>query len=103
MKNSACPNCGSKEIIPVLKLELGEELDKTKDNIYVELNELEPNPRPRFWFQKQVRAGLRISMCGACGYCELYTLEYVAMLEAYKKGYRSGLRSKRHNPYYLRR
>jgi hypothetical protein len=103
MKENTCPKCGSAEIIPVLKLELGEQREKADDGIYVQLDELEPNPRPRFWRQKQVRAGLHISMCGACGHCELYTLEYVLMLEAYKKGYRSGFRSRRHSSYFLRR
>jgi len=95
MKNETCPNCGSTEIIPVLRLEHNGILEKTEDNLYVELVEPEPTPRPRFWIQKNQRAGLRLSMCGNCGYCEFYSLEYSLMLEAYKKGYRSKRRATR--------
>lgn len=83
-----CPECSSTEIIPDL-LVFADRSTSGQNPPYVSLTEPEPEKRPFIWMPKSVSVGFRAAVCGGCGYTHLYTTQHAALLDAYKKGYKS--------------
>lgn len=78
-----CPKCQSTEIIEGLDLRGGE-----GNPPYLMISEPEPPNRPFIWMPKFERSFIKASVCGSCGYTELYTVNHQQMNEAHKKALR---------------
>ncbi len=76
-----CPACGSNEIIPDLIAFTG---TRDVDHLFVNLV---PQKGQR---GNDVNIGFRMAVCGSCGHAELYTKYPGDLLEAHKKGYKTG-------------
>src|SRR5262245_48715487 len=81
-----CPQCGSRDIVSDL-IVFADEATVGQNPPYVKLIEPEPAKRPFIWMAKDVKAGFRAAICGACGHTEFYTRQHAEILEAHKKGY----------------
>jgi len=83
-----CPHCSSNEIVSDL-IVYTDAAGVGQDPPFVKLVEPEPAKRPFVWMPKDVKAGFRAAVCGACGHTEFYTRQHAEILEAHKKGYAS--------------
>ena len=80
MKNNSCPKCGSTEIIHDAEVRDYDASSYRALSVYVALRKPEGG-----FFKKTTESGeLRASVCGGCGYTELYATNYQAMLKASK-------------------
>lgn len=70
-----CPQCGSTEIIPDLFVVTG-------NNLYAALNLQPPKGSKAQEFYTRCQA----SVCGSCGYMELYANDAAKLLAAYRSG-----------------
>jgi len=84
MKNNKCPNCDSSEIITDLKVRGSGDLPA-----YVSISEPDPPNKPFIWIPKSEQSFFTASVCGDCGYTELHAINHKALLDGYKKGYKS--------------
>lgn len=57
---------------------------------YVDITEPEPANRPFIWSPKSEQSQFVAYVCGECGYTEYYAVNYKALNEGRKKGFRSG-------------
>jgi len=85
MKSGTCPKCGSNEILPELRLKGG-----SGHPSYVDIMEAEPANRPFVWSPKSEQSQFTVYICCSCGYTEYYAVNYKALSEGRKKGYKSG-------------
>lgn len=85
MKSGTCPKCGSNEILPELRLKGG-----SGHPSYVDIMEPEPPNRPFVWSPKSEQSQFVVYVCCGCGYTEYYAVNYKALNEGHKKGYKSG-------------
>ena len=79
--NSRCPKCQSPEIIPKVRIVdfAHGEMDKRSLKVEVEEN-------PAAWVFKGIHRGtLTATICGACGFAELYVSNPQELLEAYRR------------------
>jgi predicted nucleic-acid-binding Zn-ribbon protein len=81
-----CPECGSTDIVPDL-IVFADAATSGQNPPYVKLVEPEPAKLPFIWMPKDVKAGFRAAICGACGHTQFYTKQHAEILEAHKKGY----------------
>jgi hypothetical protein len=81
-----CPEYGSTEIVADL-IVFSDSAGIGQNPPFVKLVEPEPAKRPFVWMPKDVKAGFRAAVCGACGYTQFYTNQHAELLEAHKKGY----------------
>jgi predicted nucleic-acid-binding Zn-ribbon protein len=80
MKDTACPKCGSNEIIREAEVRDYDAQSYRRLSVYVPLR----NPQGGL-IKKTTESGeLRAWVCGQCGYTELYATNYQAMLQAGK-------------------
>ena len=86
MPLSACPKCQSTDILPPLPV-YGQQ-STLEPPLMAVLLEPEPAKRPFVWVQGTQRTYFHASICGRCGYSELYATEPQKLLDAYRKGYR---------------
>lgn len=77
-----CPKCGSAEIVPDLLLFTGYDMQQV-NVAYVSMEDPERK-------EANVEVGFRVDVCGDCGYSELRTKWHEDLLEARKKGFKSG-------------
>jgi len=78
MNQTPCPKCGSNEIIHDAEVRDYDASSYRRLNVYVPLR----NPQGGF-IKKTTESGeLRASVCGGCGYTELFATNYQAMLNA---------------------
>jgi predicted nucleic-acid-binding Zn-ribbon protein len=78
MKNNPCPKCGSSEIMQGAEVRDYDASSYRRLGVYVALQ----TPEGGF-FKKTTESGeLLASVCGECGYTELYATNYQAMLRA---------------------
>jgi predicted nucleic-acid-binding Zn-ribbon protein len=82
---TTCPKCGAADLIANLPVFGG---GSTEPPLHVDLRQPEPKPRPMIWQQDKQRAFFHATVCGACGYAELYATEPAKLLAAYRKGYK---------------
>jgi predicted nucleic-acid-binding Zn-ribbon protein len=85
MKSGTCPKCGSNEILPELPLHGG-----GGHPTYVDIKEPEPTPLPFVWMPKSEQSQFLAYVCCGCGYTEYYAINYKALAEGRKKGFKSG-------------
>ncbi len=85
MKSGTCPKCGSNEILAELRLHGGE-----GHPTYVDITQPEPANRPFIWLPKSEQSQFAAYVWGRCGYTEYYAVNYKALNEGRKKGYKSG-------------
>ena len=85
MPLTVCPKCNSKDILPPVPTfsETG-----TVTPLFAVIREPEPSPRPFVWKPGAQKSVFLASICGNCGYTELYATEPAKLLAAYRKGYR---------------
>ncbi len=80
MKDNSCPKCGSTEIIHDAEVRDYDASSYRALSVYVALRQPEGG-----FFKKTTESGeLLASVCGGCGYTELYATNYQAMLKASK-------------------
>jgi predicted nucleic-acid-binding Zn-ribbon protein len=80
MKDAPCPKCGSREIIYDAEVRDYDSSSYRRLSVYVALKKPEGG-----FFKKTNESGeLVASVCGACGYTELYATNHQAMLRASK-------------------
>jgi predicted nucleic-acid-binding Zn-ribbon protein len=84
MKSGTCPKCGSNEILADLRVRGGE-----GHPMYVGIVEPEPANRPFIWSPKNEQSQFTAHVCGACGYTEYYAVNFHALNEGRKKGFKS--------------
>jgi predicted nucleic-acid-binding Zn-ribbon protein len=84
MKSGTCPKCGSNEILADLRVRGGE-----GHPMYVGIVEPEPANRPFIWSPKNEQSQFMAYVCGTCGYTEYYAVNYQALNEGRKKGFKS--------------
>jgi predicted nucleic-acid-binding Zn-ribbon protein len=84
MKSGTCPKCGSNEILAELTLHGG-----SGHPSHVDIMEPEPANRPFIWSPKSEQSQFKVYVCGGCGYTEYYAINYKALNEGRKKGYKS--------------
>lgn len=82
----SCPNCGSAEIVPGLRLHT-EEAVSGHQPVYVKLVEPEPEKAGFLWTRSEEKSYFYASICGQCGYTALFAQYPEELLEAYKKGF----------------
>jgi predicted nucleic-acid-binding Zn-ribbon protein len=88
MKDGKCPKCRSDHVIPGLNVYA--HAQEGGGSIYVQLKQPEPEKRPFIWKQDYKNASFQAWVCGECGYTEYYAVRPADMLEAHKKGYKTG-------------
>jgi predicted nucleic-acid-binding Zn-ribbon protein len=88
MKDGKCPKCTSNNVIPGLRVYA--HAQEGGGSIYVQLEQPEPENRPFIWKQDTQSTTFQAWVCGECGYTEYYATKPTQMLEAHKKGYRTG-------------
>lgn len=83
MKNAtSCPKCGSDKIIPRVRIIDRYDTDPTKKSDL----ELEVYQKPSAWIFKGTKAGaLQASVCGACGYVELFVENPAELYAVYEQ------------------
>jgi predicted nucleic-acid-binding Zn-ribbon protein len=81
-----CPECGSGEIVDGL-LVFADQALYGNHPVHVGMIEPDPEHRPFIWSPKEVVAGFRVAVCGACGYSRFYTTHHAELLEAQRSGY----------------
>ena len=84
MKSGTCPKCGSNEILPELRVHGGQ-----AHPMYVGIVEPEPANRPFIWSPKNEQSQFSAYVCSACCYTEYYAINYKALNEGRKKGFKS--------------
>ena len=76
-----CQKCESKRIIPNLRILDRQDRGSVSQNLEVAIFE-----KPRAWiFKRTKRSTLRASICGDCGFAELFATDPRGLLSAYKK------------------
>ena len=80
MNNNLCPKCGSSEIINDAEVRDYDASSYRRLSVYVALK----NPEGGFLKKTTESGELRASVCGGCGYTELYATNFQAMLRATK-------------------
>lgn len=80
MNNNLCPKCGSSEIIHDAELRDYDSSSYRRFEVYVALK----NPEGGFFKKTTESAELRASVCGGCGFTELYATNFQALLRATK-------------------
>ena len=94
MKDGICPKCQVKEVIPAVQV-----LNPLRYNAYAQQHDVQPanltvrmeGPAERGLLKTtrpEKSTELRAWICGACGYSELYAVNPIELLLAYKEGYR---------------
>src|SRR5438105_137277 len=79
MKDRCCPKCGCTEIVEGGRIY--EDTGRRWRNLGVTVY-----ANPDAWlFTGEVTSTLTVSVCGSCGYAELYVKNPQALLEAYRK------------------
>jgi predicted nucleic-acid-binding Zn-ribbon protein len=77
-----CPKCGGTEIVQDLLLFTGYDMQQV--NIaYVSMED--PGGK-----EENVEVAFRVDVCGACGYSEMRTKWHQDLLDASRKGFKSG-------------
>ena len=84
MPPTTCAKCGSANLVP--NLPVFQTLNEPP--IYVELRQPEPASRPLIWKRETQRSFFHATVCGACGYAELYATEPAKLLAAHRQGYK---------------
>jgi predicted nucleic-acid-binding Zn-ribbon protein len=80
MRDSACPKCGSTEIIPDVRI-----IDHGHSNTELDLSATVYS-RPEAWiFRGPVTHRFRAHVCGSCGYTEFYVEDPKGLLAAAKQ------------------
>ena len=80
MKNTLCPKCGSSEIMHDAEVRDYDASAYRRLSVHVALKKPEGG-----FFKKTTESGeLLASVCGDCGYTELYATNHQAMLRASK-------------------
>ena len=80
MKGTPCPKCGSNEIIHDAEVRDYDASSYRRLGVYVPLRKPEGG-----FFKKTAEPGeLLASVCGGCGYTELYATNYEVLLKATK-------------------
>ena len=80
MKDNLCPKCGSNEIIHGAEVRDYDASSHRHLSVYVPLRQ----PAGGLFKKTHESGVLQASVCGGCGYTELYTTNYQAMLSATK-------------------
>ena len=85
MPLTVCPKCNSKDILPQLPAfaETG-----TVTPLFAVIRQPEPANHPLVWRPGSQKTVFLASICGNCGYTELYATEPAKLLAAYRQGYR---------------
>jgi hypothetical protein len=86
MPPTTCPKCHSTDLLPPLPV-YGQQ-STVEPPLFVVLREPEPANRPFVWKPGAQRAYFHATICGQCGYSELYASEPQKLLDAYRQGYR---------------
>lgn len=81
MKSGLCPKCGSKEVISNVEVCSGENEAVRPVSLSVPL----PRAHTRVVFHHSETSEVRAWVCGACGYVELYAIDYPSLLDAHLK------------------
>ena len=84
MPPTTCAKCGSSNLVPNLPVFA----DVSEPPIRVELHQPEPATRPFVWMRDTQRSFFHATVCGACGYAELYATEPAKLLAAFRQGYK---------------
>ena len=80
MTNTPCPRCGSNEIIQNAEVRDYDENSYRTLSVYVPLR----TPQGGLFKRTSESSEVRASVCGGCGYTELYAVNYEALLKASK-------------------
>lgn len=83
MLNNQCPKCGSSKIMA--KLDLIDHAAHGPVPFAVNIEEPEPPKHSFIWMAKSSSGAIRAWICGSCGYTELYTDNFEALWESYRK------------------
>lgn len=81
-QSASCPKCGSADLIPDARVvDAFGTGPEAKQSLGVEVQE-----NPGAWlFKGTHRAALRASVCGRCGFTELYVKDAGELLDAYRR------------------
>ncbi len=85
---NTCPKCGSSELIPEVAVVTEGHLVEGNRGV---MAEVERHPRALL-LKDPARTPLKATVCGGCGYTELYTTDTRELLEAYRTRQSSGER-----------